>query len=326
MAPHSFFVRIDPAQLDPGAIGRLGFVQSIEEIRPDWKLHPSLAVSAPPPHALFQGQGGVTRIAVYVLIHQEQDLIEVALRLQRELSVDVLEPLLSINGLVVEMPLSQLSALVARDEVFCVEPPLPRMSEVNDSNRILTQVDAVQGAPYNLDGSGVTVMVYDGGSARATHQDFGGRLTVRDSSGLSNHATHVAGTVGGDGTASGGTFRGMAPGVSIESYGFEYDGTSIFLYTNPGDIEADYTEAINLFGADLATNSIGTNTEPNGFVCNLQGDYGVTASVIDAIVGGSVSGGNPFRVVWANGNERQGSNCDIEGFGDYYSTGAAGYG
>jgi len=27
----------------------------------------------------------------------------------------------------------------------------------------------------------------------------------------------------------------------------------------------------------------------------------------------------PFRLVWANGNERQGSRCDVEGFGDYYS-------
>jgi PKD repeat protein len=30
--------------------------------------------------------------------------------------------------------------------------------------------------------------------------------------------------------------------------------------------------------------------------------------------------GAPFRIVWADGNERQGSNCDLEGFGDYYST------
>jgi hypothetical protein len=30
--------------------------------------------------------------------------------------------------------------------------------------------------------------------------------------------------------------------------------------------------------------------------------------------------GAPFRIVWANGNERQGSRCDVEGYGDYYST------
>ena len=51
-------------------------------------------------------------------------------------------------------------------------------------------------APYGLNGSGINVLVYDGGDADATHPDFSGRLTVRDSAGLSDHATHVSGTVG----------------------------------------------------------------------------------------------------------------------------------
>jgi subtilisin family serine protease len=132
------------------------------------------------------------------------------------------------------------------------------------------------------------------------------------------HATHVSGTIGGSGAASGGVWRGMAPGVTLQSYGFQYDGTGVFLYTNPGDLQADYNQAINTFGADIANNSIGTNTETNGFDCAIQGDYGVTDQLIDSIVRGSL--GTPFRIVWADGNERQGSRCDIEGFGDYYST------
>ncbi|UCC32068.1 MAG: S8 family serine peptidase, partial [Phycisphaerales bacterium] len=76
-------------------------------------------------------------------------------------------------------------------------------------------------------------------------------------------------------------------------------------------------EAINTYGAQISNNSIGSNVESNGFDCNMQGKYGVTAALIDAIVGGSL--GAPFRIVWANGNERQGSRCDIEGYGDYYS-------
>jgi len=189
---------------------------------------------------------------------------------------------------------------------------------VNDSNRSRVQADPAQASPYSLDGGGVTVLVYDGGVARESHVDFGGRLTAHDSSALSDHATHVSGTIGGSGSASGGTFRGMAPGVDIESYGFEYDGSSTFLYTNPGDLESDYGQAIGSFGVDVANNSIGTNTETNGFPCNIQGDYGVCSALIDSIVRGSL--GAPFRIVWANGNERQGSGCDVEGFGDYYST------
>jgi hypothetical protein len=44
------------------------------------------------------------------------------------------------------------------------------------------------------------------------------------------------------------------------------------------------------------------------------------SSLIDAAVRGSLSGGVPYRIVWAAGNERQGSRCDVEGYGDYYST------
>ncbi|MGA1795435.1 MAG: S8 family serine peptidase, partial [bacterium] len=192
-----------------------------------------------------------------------------------------------------------------------------RLSEVNDGNREITEADIVRALPYDLDGSGITVLVYDAGTARSSHVDFQGRLAVRDLSGMADHATHVCGTIGGAGVANP-TYTGIAPGVLMESYGFQYDGTGIFLYSNPGDIESDYTEAINTYGADISNNSIGTNTEPNGFDCDIQGDYGVTSALIDAIVRGSL--GTPFRIIWANGNERQGSRCDVEGYGDYYST------
>jgi hypothetical protein len=112
----------------------------------------------------------------------------------------------------------------------------------------------------------------------------------------------------------------MAPGVTIQSYGFEFDGTGTFLYTNPGDFEADYADAILNHGAAVSNNSIGTNTESNGFDCSFQGNYGLMSNLIDAAVRGSLSGGAPYRIVWAAGNERQGSRCDVEGFGDYYST------
>jgi len=121
----------------------------------------------------------------------------------------------------------------------------------------------------------------------------------------SSHATHVAGTVGGSGAASGGLQRGMAPGVDIISYGFEQEDitASGFLYTDPADIEADYTEA-HLMGAVIANSSLGSNTAGNRFPCLWEGDYGVTSSLIDAMVYGSL--GEPFRIVWAAGNERGG--------------------
>ncbi|MBM4038698.1 MAG: PEP-CTERM sorting domain-containing protein [Planctomycetes bacterium] len=71
------------------------------------------------------------------------------------------------------------------------------------------------GTPANLTGAGLTVGVWDGGAVRATHQEFGGRVTVVDAVSLSDHSTHVAGTIGAAGVSP--AARGMASLVNIRS-------------------------------------------------------------------------------------------------------------
>ena len=258
-------------------------------------------------------------VAAVVMLHRDADLGLEADRLTARFGLLVTSRIAPINSLVVHTPASQLQSLASEDAVMWIEPPLPALRELNAENRVLTGVDTVNESVYQLDGSGVTVMIYDGGKV-TSHQDFAGRLTVgpTDTSNFSGHATHVAGTVGGSG-AGNPNHRGMAPGVQLLSYGFQQPGglAQGFLYTDPGDLLADYSAAIAL-GADLSNNSIGTNTESNGYPCEWQGNYGVTSALIDSIARGSL--GEPFRIVWAAGNERQGSRCDVEGFGDFFST------
>jgi serine protease AprX len=83
----------------------------------------------------------------------------------------------------------------------------------------------VRADQVNLDGSGVTVAVVDSGIT-TSHPDFntsagtrviastefGINLTTEDEYG---HGTHVAGIIGGTGAASGGKYRGVAPGVNL---------------------------------------------------------------------------------------------------------------
>lgn len=71
----------------------------------------------------------------------------------------------------------------------------------NRDAAITTNVQPLQGTPYNLDGSGVIVRVRDAGGGRETHQEFGGRLTIMDTASLSSHATHVCGAIGSSGDA-----------------------------------------------------------------------------------------------------------------------------
>ena len=308
----------------------------VGELPTEAKLHPFLAAGNVPEwtiqkqdlDAFLRGEGfdpvrvlkqldeaADPVIALYVLAHRDVALGEFLQEVTGDFSVEALSQLVTVNGLLLRMPMAEVRALAELDSVLWIEPALPQFTTTNDSNRVNVQAEEVWSAPYGLSGAGVSVMVYDGGYADASHADFSGRLTVRDGSGQSTHATHVAGTVGGNGANSNGQHSGMAPEVIIESYGFEQEGGlgEGFLYTDPGDIEADYSDAILNHGVVISNNSIGTNTANNGFPCEWTGDYGVTSSVIDSVVKGSL--GSPIRIVWANGNERASSRC-----GDLYNT------
>ncbi len=316
LGSNAFFATLKTGGLETTDLRAAPTLISAMPIELEWKLAPSILANEYPDYAIaVDADTKEALVAAYVMFHRDIPL-DKGWALARAHKATVVSEIVSINMLVVEMPLKALLDLAAEDAVMWVEPPLPFMTETNDSNSVVTQADSAQTAPYNLDGSGINVLVYDAAYALASHSDFSGRLTVRDSSGLGDHATHVSGTIGGDGSGNS-NYEGMAPGVTIQSYGFQYDGSGTFLYTNPGDLESDYNQAINTYGVDISNNSIGSNIESNGFNCAYQGDYGATAALIDEIVGGSL--GAPFRIVWANGNERGGSRCDVEGYGDYYS-------
>ena len=73
-------------------------------------------------------------------------------------------------------------------------------------------------SPYNVDGSGIEIGLWEvGGLPRDTHDDLSPRVSLGDSGSSSSHATHVAGTLIGDGSTSAGAL-GMAPAATIDAY------------------------------------------------------------------------------------------------------------
>lgn len=74
---------------------------------------------------------------------------------------------------------------------------------------------------YALHGLSVTVGVWDGGSVRAIHQEFGGRVQVMDGAASHWHSTHVGGTIAAAGVQS--NALGMAPVSRIHSYDWNND-------------------------------------------------------------------------------------------------------
>ena len=179
---------------------------------------------------------------------------------------------------------------------FRGDAPLYRTTR-NVNAAISSGAKSLQAAPYGLDGTGVTVAVWDGGSVRGTHQEFGARVTKKDSAtSTDDHATHVAGTIGAAGVDS--RAKGMAPQVRIDSY----------------DWNSDYTEmtaAGAATSADAAKIPISNHSYGYNAVADDMGRYETEARTVDAL---AVS--LPYYLVfWAAGNEQ----TDLPSLGGYQS-------
>lgn len=93
----------------------------------------------------------------------------------------------------------------------------------NVNAAVTTATDKVRDkGPYHLDGSGLTIGVWDVNGIRVTHQEFGSRVRILDGAWPArDHSTHVAGTIGAAGVDP--RAIGMAPGVKIDYYDFTAD-------------------------------------------------------------------------------------------------------
>ena len=91
----------------------------------------------------------------------------------------------------------------------------------NSNAALSTGVNLLRTAPYSLTGAGVTIGLWDGGSARATHREFGGRVVVMDGAAAVDHATHVGGTLIASGVVA--AAHGMAGAATVNSYDWNND-------------------------------------------------------------------------------------------------------
>jgi hypothetical protein len=90
---------------------------------------------------------------------------------------------------------------------------------------ISTGANLLWPAPDELLGNGITIGMWDGGSGRASHQEFGTRLVVGDGSASIDHATHVGGTLIAQGVNA--SARGMARAARVESLDWNSDITEM---------------------------------------------------------------------------------------------------
>lgn len=89
-------------------------------------------------------------------------------------------------------------------------------------------------------GTNVPVVVWDGGKVRDTHQELVGRTDQKDNaSSLSNHATHVTGTILAAGVSP--SAKGMAPLAIANTYDFNNDFPEMAAEANAGTILSNHS-------------------------------------------------------------------------------------
>jgi alpha-tubulin suppressor-like RCC1 family protein len=154
------------------------------------------------------------------------------------------EDFISGHRVLLTIPGDKALPLAGYDEVNWIEdrPPPNTLNNVNAA--ALSHVDDIQTSPYNLNGSGIKIGEWDGGEVQNDHPDLAGRVTIIDTSSVSDHATHVAGTMIGDGSGNSAA-KGMAPSATLYSYDFD------------GDIPAEISSAVSTYEILLTNNSHG---------------------------------------------------------------------
>ncbi|MBD1903891.1 S8 family serine peptidase [Trichocoleus sp. DQ-A3] len=179
------------------------------------------------------------------------------------------------------------------------------------------------GLGLNLNGSGVTVGVWDQGKVRNTHQEFGSRVVISDSaSNFNDHATHVAGTIGATGVNS--EARGMANQVNIRSYDWNNHFQELEAAAKTGLSLSNHSygkvigwtsgidwSGIGVYGAiDTWWSNRALFSEAEAF-----GKYGQGSNDLDRILYN-----NPNLLsVWAAGNDRSDSFGNQSGNNTYVS-------
>jgi len=184
--------------------------------------------------------------------------------------------------------------------------PLYRTT-LNVNAGISTGANLLWPLPYGVTGAGFTVGVWDQAAIRTTHQEFGGRATVRDGVvELSAHATHVAGTIGAAGVDA--AAKGMAPAAYVDCYdwndymsemrsrGASYPGESGMIYIS------NHSYGYNVGWVDTGTPKYtwyGSGWTAAGY----EDDFGKYNKI--ALDTDSLAYSLPYYLIfWAAGNDR----------------------
>ncbi len=310
--PHfAFLAEATPGQL--AALQALPHVRATRSIAPADKLSRFLS------HLPGDPDAGAYAVPAVVSALSPADARAIAAQ-ARQLgagSIRLAPPEAALASFRADLPVTALKTLAAQGGVLHIDEALPART-CNDVARSAAFLNTAAPAPaFGLTGQGQFIGHMDSGldtgSPATLHPDFTNALhaafTVPNSGLKGNwadnsggHGTHTAGSILGDGSASGGLYRGAAPGAGlIHQCARGSTANSIIVLDDLAPIFAQTYQA----GARIHSDSWGMST---------YGDYTYIEASIDRFVWAHPD----FLPVVAAGND--GSDSDKDGIVDPIST------
>jgi serine protease AprX len=276
-------------------------------------------------HSVPGGMGGLSPLADAPVANGSKRMLTMDLRLHRAEDLATVLKWLRER----EVPIAGSSSrkiriyVLEESQIIADASALPEIQSfeefvppklTNDRAREILTISTNAGESLPFDGTGQVVAVADTGLDEH-HPDFQGRVVAVIAKGRPNnstdphgHGTHVAGSVLGDGAASGGNFKGTAPGAKLVFQSLlDSNGGLGGLPLDLGDL---FEEAY-LQGARIHNNSWGAAT---------SSVYTFNASEVDEYVEKQ----RDMLVVFSAGNEGQAAvrtNSPV-GFVDWLSIGS----
>ena len=108
------------------------------------------------------------------------------------------------------------------------------------------------GNGFDLNGEDMIVGMWEVGDANLNHPLLEDRvIQIDNTSGISDHATHVAGTIIGGGALNGGATKGMAPLAIIHSYTSQSDSGEMIAAAADGLLISNHSYGYNINSFDL---------------------------------------------------------------------------
>ncbi len=216
--PNKAYTASIPASMEVNLLKTFN-IRSIIQFTNEQKTTPALLAGEFPAHAIKS----FNTVDLNVVTYEKINAGKITGPLNA-LGASILADNQVFRSYVIRIPQYAVSSLIGLSFVQWVEPISPPDELENLPGRTLHRVNILQEGIRNLNGDGINMGIWDGGSINTSHLDFSpaGRVTIVRAGAVSDHATHVAGTMTGKGLVNP-VAKGMAPNANLYNWDFNTD-------------------------------------------------------------------------------------------------------